>query len=247
MPAKKKPKVEVEVEEVEVVAPVVEVEAEPETVAEDEKTGAEKAVWVAEAEPETVAETTTEDETEPEPVKETAPEVPKPHSQPADTSSIFGPTPEEASKGNKKLFWVLIVVFAFLGAAAGGAGIYLQNRPSVEPAPSPTPEATTLPSPSPETSLNREDISIQVLNGSGVTGAAGKAKDYLEGLGYTVDNVGNANSSDYTQTEISTTPSAQKYADMLTEDLKSKYSVSDQVGSLDSDSNYDVVIILGSE
>lgn len=246
MPAKKKPKVEVEVEEVEVVAPVIETEAEPE-VEEIEENKTEKAVWVAEAEPETAAETPAEAEPDPEPVKPTAPEAAKPHSQPADTSSIFGPTPEETSKGSKKLFWVLIVVFALLGAAAGGVGIYLQNRPSAEPAPSPTPEASALPSPSPETKLNREDISIQVLNGSGVTGAAGKAKDYLEGLGYTVDNVGNANSSDYTQTEISTTTSAQKYVDMLTEDLGSNYTVSDQVGSLGSDSSYDVVIILGSE
>ncbi len=171
------------------------------------------------------------------PVSETSP----------DASAIFGPVAADPPPTNKGLFWILIVVFALLGAVAGGGGIYLQNQSrSTRPAPSSTPE-TVAASPTPAPQLNRKDLQIQVLNGSGVTGAAKVAQDYLIGVGYTVAAVGNADSTDFPTTTVAIKDSRKAYFSQLKQDLASKYTVADSPDSLAADSKYDVVITLGKE
>ena len=164
---------------------------------------------------------------------------------------MFGPLPSEPEKSSKKLFWIIIGVFALLGVIAGGIGIYLQNRPQSSPAATPSPKSDqAVPgtsSPSPEVQLNRKDLQIQILNGSGVTGAAKAAQDYLEGLGYTVAALGNASSSGYTTTQISVKDAKKDYLTQLEQDLSGKYSLADTADSLEDSSKYDVVIVLGKE
>lgn len=195
----------------------------------------EKPILVAEAEPEAAIEPPTLIEPQPEP-------IPTPTS-----SDMFGPVPAESKAGGNKLFWIIIAVFAVLGVAAGGIGIYLQNRSKPTPLASPAPEVSPLPSSSPEVQLNRKDLQIQVLNGSGVVGAAKKAQDYLEGLGYKVAAVGNASSSDYTTTQISLKDSKKDYLSILKKDLLGKYDVANTADSLEDNSKYDAVIILGTK
>ena len=163
------------------------------------------------------------------------------------SADMFGPMPTESKIKSNKLFWIIIIVFATLGVAAGGIGVYLQNRSQPTSTISPTPEASLLPSPSAEVLLNKKDLQIQILNGSGVTGAAKKAQDYLEGLGYTVSAVGNASSSDYTTTQISLKDSKKDYLPLLKKDLSEKYEVADTIDSLEDNSKYDAVIILGTK
>ena len=52
------------------------------------------------------------------------------------------------------------------------------------------------------TGLDRANLTIAVKNGSGVTGAAAKASNFLKDLGYTVSSTGNADNSDYENTVI---------------------------------------------
>ncbi len=208
----------------------IEVEVEvSETPVEETPTPTEAAVEVKEnGKPILVA------ETEPE-VKE---EVP--------ASQIFGPAVVEPLPTNKGLFWILIVVFAVLGAAAGGIGIYLQNRSPAPPSPpTPTPQAVATPTPAAE--VNREDLAVQVLNGSGVPAAAAAARDFLEELGYTDVAAGNADSSDYATTQIAIKNSQKQYLTLLQDDLSEEYPLATEVETLDEDSNYDVVITLGRE
>ncbi|MDO8487901.1 MAG: LytR C-terminal domain-containing protein [bacterium] len=230
MPARKK-KLVVEVENLE--TPI----AEETTVTED------KVVWVTEAEPEVKPETPPTPVAEPE-----VPEIEEPaESKTPNSESIFGPSPVEAPKSNTKMFWILIVLFTLLGAAAGALGIYLQGRGSPLLQPSPTPEATLVPSPTPQVELNRQDLNIQILNGGGVPGAAKSAQTYLEKLGYIVAGVGNAETSDYPTTQIAIKDDKKDFLSLLKDDLSGKYTLTEAVDSLDTDSEFDAVVILGKE
>lgn len=204
----------------------VEVKATEPPVAEEVVKEEDKPILVAEAEAETEAVT---------PVSDPVP----------DSSQIFGPTAAEPPQTNKGLFWILIIVFTVLGAVAGGAGIYLQTRSSSSAHPAPSPETTATPTPTPQ--LNRKDLQIQVLNGSGVTGQAKIAQDYLTGLGYTVVAIGNADTSDFPTTVVAIKDAKKGYFSQLKQDLASKYAVADNPDSLAADSKYDAVITLGKE
>lgn len=155
--------------------------------------------------------------------------------------------------------WLWVIVAFVVGLAIGGGGGYLMwsgvgfklpGSKSTTPATtaemtSPTLEPTTAPTATTAVQLNRKDLNLQVLNGSGVAGMASKAKDYLTGLGYTAIATGNA-PSNVTQTQIAVKSSKSAYLPMLTKDLTGgSYTVSSQTGSLDASSQYDAVITLG--
>lgn len=248
MPVKKKSvrKVEVEVEVTDQPA----IDEQPQVMAAEE-IGLEemdkendKPILVTETEGQT--ETAAEVEPTVDPEVATDPE-PEPDTASVNSSQIFGPQPVDPPKSNKKTFWVIIILFAVLGAAAGGIGIYLQNNGSIGgfmARPTPTPEVTE-PTPTPAAELDRSELSIQVLNGSGVTGAAKTAQEYLEGLGYSVDAVGNADESDLETTQVAIKSEKEEFSDLVKEDLSEQYTVDEEVGELDEDSTYDVVITLG--
>lgn len=63
-----------------------------------------------------------------------------------------------------------------------------------EPAPAPPSEAPATAAPS--------EVTVDVYNGSGTAGLAGSAAEALTGAGYVVGTTGNADSMDYTRTEI---------------------------------------------
>lgn len=92
--------------------------------------------------------------------------------------------------------------------------------------------------------VKRADLKIRVENGNGITGSAGKLKTYLEGFGYNVLEPGNSDRSDYAKTQIKLPKELEDYRDLLTNDLKTNYSV--EIVSVDSKpANYDVLIIAG--
>jgi len=237
MPAKKK-KVEEPIPALEVVTPP---QILPPPVAETPPV--EKPILVAEAVPESPA----------QPVPQISPEPAQPQLEPSATPAVdmFGPLPSEPGTGSKKVFWIIIGTFAVLGVVAGGVGIYWQNKSPTKPAalPTPTSEQTVSSSPSPtsEVQLKKQGLTIQILNGSGVTGAAKTAQDYLEGLGYSVSAVGNASSSSYTSTQISIKDAKKDYLTQLKKDLSAQYTLVETSDSLEDNSKYDAVIILGTK
>lgn len=56
--------------------------------------------------------------------------------------------------------------------------------------------------PEEEAIIQDQTVSIEILNGSGITGAAAQGRDLLQTAGYTVGSVGNYTSHDMTQTVI---------------------------------------------
>jgi hypothetical protein len=96
----------------------------------------------------------------------------------------------------------------------------------------------------PQAQLKRADIKLKVENGNGIPGSAGKLKSYLEGFGYTVVSAGNATKSDYTQTTVQLPKELSHYKDLLTNDLKTNYSV--VITPVDTKpTDYDILIIAG--
>lgn len=118
------------------------------------------------------------------------------------------------------------------------------------PTPKPTTKVTPTPAkgtPTPTTSadLNRENLKVAVLNGSGEAGAATKASDALKKLGYTVISSGNADNFDYATTEIQVKSTKKSYLDMLKRDLSDIYTITS--ATADYAGSADAVVIVGKK
>lgn len=158
-------------------------------------------------------------------------------------------TPEiTIHRENKRLplgMWIIIVVVvaALVGGgliwATGSAGSlgFLSARP--------TPTPTQTPSPTPAPVIAREDITVQVLNGGGTPGAAGRMKTFLEEKGYTVSDTGNTEEYAYTTTDILAKPDKEAYLALLRADLESDYTLGTVAASLAEDVAFDVQVIVG--
>ncbi|KKP48228.1 MAG: Cell envelope-like protein function transcriptional attenuator common domain protein [Candidatus Woesebacteria bacterium GW2011_GWA1_33_30] len=176
-------------------------------------------------------------------------EEPKVEAIAENTSEV--PTAIENEKPN--YLWIIIPTALLVGALVGGLITYFSGISKLSdslstpsPASSITPEAS--PSVTPvATSLKRSEIKLQILNGSGTSGLAGKAKTYLEGLGYKDVVAGNAISSDFAETEIQIKDSVKEFLNTLTTDLSKNYTVSKDTKVLTSSSKYDIVITLGEK
>lgn len=160
---------------------------------------------------------------------------------------------------------LLFGVFNFLGGSKGSDSItptptiqetfpteapIPTEEPSGTPAPSEKPSPTVKPTSNPvdkTSGLDRSQLSIHILNGSGVAGAAKKASDFLEGLGYNVVQVGNAEKTDYTQTEIQLKSANSKYLDLLKKDLSSSYTVGTTSTDLSASESAGAVVIIGKQ
>ncbi len=168
------------------------------------------------------------------------------------TPQATGPIYQESQEKNAKWLWlliILIIVGALVFAFFRGIGPFAQYSPFAQKA-SPTPEATVAPveesTPVPE-SLDKSVPKIKVLNGSGIAGKAAAVKDYLEGKGYTVSSIGNADTTDYTDTEVDFKADFLKYKDQLINDLSDKYSAVAGAKSLDATDSADIEVIVGAK
>jgi hypothetical protein len=94
------------------------------------------------------------------------------------------------------------------------------------------PTPTLAPTPTVATP-NRADITIEVLNGGGVPGAAGKMKTFLEDKGYKVGSTANADAYTFDETEIDVKPGKEAYLKLLQADLASDYTVGTSTATLD--------------
>ncbi len=116
-------------------------------------------------------------------------------------------------------------------------------RTTVKPTPLTMPTVSVTPTPV----LVKSSLKIEVLNGSGGKGVAAIARDLLTGDGYKSISVGNAQTTDFTQTEIAIKVSKAAYLDGLKKDLSAKYSVSDSTTDLEDSNPFDVIVTIGSK
>lgn len=169
------------------------------------------------------------------------------------------PIYQESQDKNAKWLWLLIVLI-IIGAIAfayvkgigpfsklkfGGSGSSSSPSPISSPiarVSSPSPEATTA-----SKNLDKSEPKIRVLNGTGKSGVASSAKDFIEGKGYKVVSIGNADTYDFERTFIRFKSKFKKFEELLTTDLSSKYSVRTSSDSLEASDSADIEVIIGNQ
>lgn len=161
---------------------------------------------------------------------------------------------------SKKSFFTTRDVVVFLGTLTltigaviglsrlGETAITIPTISLSKPSPTITPapiSPTSTPTPTP--AFKKEDVRIEVYNGSGVVGKAGQVVAILKNLGYSESlNKGNADKFDYDKTLIEATSEKIGLFDMLAKDL-SGYTISPTKQNLDKTSVADVVITIGQD
>ena len=134
---------------------------------------------------------------------------------------------QKQKKGSSK--WVLIFIALLI---LGGAGIFFFTKSSNTEEANPTPTFESVPfedtfgdteTPSPEPVV-KADISIEIQNGTGLTGEAKYLQDKLELLGYTDIVAKNAATTDNTDTVVTfLKDTSQTVQDEITKELEKIY------------------------
>jgi hypothetical protein len=167
------------------------------------------------------------------------------------------------------ILFILLLVVLGVGAAQfissrskGGKGAVPTPIVFSEPTSTPTPTLGLTPSPSDTettpsvspaasssvdkaTGLDRSKLTIDVLNGSGISGLAGTTSDKLKDLGYTIGTVGNASSSNYDKTVISVKAANKAYLALLKKDLSADYTIGTTSATFSGTA--DAQVIVGKE
>ncbi|MBI2009577.1 MAG: LytR C-terminal domain-containing protein [Candidatus Chisholmbacteria bacterium] len=151
-------------------------------------------------------------------------------------------------------WWIVIILLALALIGVGAWRFFFassrepQNQPSVtDILIEPPATSSASPSPEPQEELKREDIKVQVLNGSGIAGEAGKLAAILEAAGFEDIDTGNAQNYDYTGITIQVKEGEDEIAELVESDLRDDYEDIDIDDTLDADSEFAVVVIRGSQ
>lgn len=153
----------------------------------------------------------------------------------------FPLSPKSKEKSSKAGLIILIVV------ALLGIGIFFLTKRAGEKEIAPTETPTVTSSPVPTASaepIDRAEVSIEVQNGTGISGEAAYLQGQLRSLGYTDITVGNASSQDNEATTVTfKTGLNQQAIDEITSKLEDLYQ--DVTTKTSSTQTKDVVIITG--
>lgn len=180
-----------------------------------------------------------------------------------------------AKKSKRPLFWfvlviIIIILLIFVGKGLLGSKNQKPQAPQVTPTPTqaqlptetpalsptsqstPSPKPTNTPTPKQTadpldkaTGLDRSKLSVAVENGSGETGVAAKASDFLKGLGYNVVSTGNADNSGYTNVTVQIKNAKSDFLSLLKKDLSVNYTVGASSSDLSASTSADAVVIIG--
>lgn len=181
----------------------------------------------------------------------------------------FNYSSPEMPKKPKKFIYVVIVlvilVVFFLVRGLFFGSSKQEEAPSITPTPTEYQFPTDVPELSPtvtedeevtpttksvnpvdaSTGLDRSTLSVEVKNGSGVTGAASKGSEALKGFGYKISSIGNADNEDYENVIIQVKSTKSNFLALLKKDLGFSYTVGSTSADLDSSSTADALVIIG--
>jgi hypothetical protein len=152
---------------------------------------------------------------------------------------------EEKAGINRSMFFLGGVVFILTIIITSGVGYFVLQSYQPQPQQQVVDEVPTeTPTPTP-VEIDKEGITFEVLNGSGQSGVAGKTADAIKDLGYTADEVGNADSSDYSGITVGFSEDVTKdMKKVILDDLKKEFLRADEDNDLTPDGT-DVVVIVG--
>jgi len=161
--------------------------------------------------------------------------------------------PSNPKRGGKKI-WIVIVLVAVAIVAfffLRPSGTTTQESSTIvsptvvveEPTIAEEVKTTTTPEPTVADKV-KVGPSIQVQNGSGTEGVAGKMQTALQDNDYDSVTTGNADNFDYTGAVIKAKDSALATARKIKTQLKD-YTFGDEIAVLSEDSDFDIIIIVG--
>lgn len=158
----------------------------------------------------------------------------------------------EAREGGKKSKVIIVICLCIIFTILGFFGGYMYAK-TMGVTGTPATKSSDIvveetPTPTEVEEVNLSDYSIEILNGSGVAGIAGTEQEALETDGFSVENTGNAETQDFTETQIAVKSDVSKeFIEKLRDSLSERYVVASGTEDLDDDSTYDVVVTVGSE
>jgi len=175
-------------------------------------------------------------------------------------SSENKPPLENTTPEHKKSKLWIILAFVVIIAIAGGGLYYFRQEvmlKSLEKKEEPTPTPSQISEPeeskasdateSAEIKADPSQYSIKVLNGSGTAGVAAEVRDILEEADFIVEDIGNADASNYEKTIIRAKENVSKeFLDVLREELGKLYLL-DENETLEESEDVDVIVVIGRE
>lgn len=158
--------------------------------------------------------------------------------------------PDDSGKsgfGMKGIF-IILLLLGILGLIIGGFYFYQTSQESASQAPSPV-VSTNSPTPSPTPIAEAVDLTkykVQVLNGTGISGEAGRVAGKLETTGFVDVSAGNASSSAVKETTVQMKEGVSEEVFKAIETGLSDLQVVMADEILAETSAYDVVVTLGT-
>ena len=176
----------------------------------------------------------------------------------------------EMPKKPKKFIYVILFLIILVGFFLTRNLFFGSSKQKEEPSITPTPTEYQFPTDTPvlsptvseskpttapttksvnpvdaSTGLDRSTLSVEVQNGSGVTGAASKGSDALKSFGYKVSSVGNADNENYENVTIQVKSTKTNFLALLKKDLGFSYTIGSTSADLESSSTADALVIIG--
>src|SRR4030043_599655 len=154
---------------------------------------------------------------------------------------------------NKIPFWILFFSFLIglvLGAGLIGGIFYYRSKVGKlainVTTETPSPQVTTESSPTPqsEENIDLSKYSVQILNGSGIAGEAGRVEKLLNTAGFTNTKTGNAKAYDFQESEIAIKKGIPDILFSEVEKALSSYKLT-KIDPLDESSSFDILITVG--
>jgi hypothetical protein len=163
---------------------------------------------------------------------------------------------EKGSSFNFKSFFLMLFVILLISAVIGGLFYYRAKVEQVSVAPeeettqqpdeAEESENETTPTP-PAIDPDFAELSVNVLNGSGIGGEAGRLRTTLNPIGFKNIDVGNASSANHTTTTVQMKESLpDSVYEKLKEILETSYVVEKSDTAITESSQYDIIITIGS-
>lgn len=164
---------------------------------------------------------------------------------------------------------VIVAVLAFFGVRAGAKLVdtWMDLKPSsvdtgtaaapettestptatttTEPAATTEPTPAAAPTPPAKPAIDKAALKIRVLNGGGVSGAGDAAKKVIEAAGFKVDSVGNAKKFSYETSYVYYPKDKKAEAELLSEAIKDKYSITTEENEVAA--GYDALVVIGKK
>lgn len=160
---------------------------------------------------------------------------------------------EKSSGSNLGSIFIVLVILLLLGLAGGGIYYYrtkiVKSPPKTEPSTTQADQPTSTPTSTPSTEeVDYTKYSLRVLNGSGVTGEAGRVAKLFEEFKFKEVTTGNADKSDFTTTTVSLKADVPETAfEVIKDTLSESYTVEKSQDNLEASSPYDVVVTVGTK